>query len=77
MKYRYSGANEAAKLGAVAVLVRAITPVSLYTLHAGNMKYSENITKIPAASITIEDAELLYRLQNRGKHFPTRKHVFE
>ncbi|XP_033214831.1 carboxypeptidase Q-like isoform X2 [Belonocnema kinseyi] len=67
VKYRYNGANEAAKLGAVAVLVRAITPVSLYTLHAGSMKYAENITKIPAASITVEDAELLYRFQNRGE----------
>lgn len=31
------------------------------------MSYSDNIKKIPAACITIEDAELLSRMAKRGK----------
>ncbi|XP_033215232.1 carboxypeptidase Q-like isoform X2 [Belonocnema kinseyi] len=65
--YRSRGASEAAKLGAVAALIRSVTPVSLYTPHTGMMSYAEDVTKIPGACITIEDAELLYRLQQEGE----------
>lgn len=64
---RTRGAIEAGKAGAVASLVRSITPISLQTPHTGNMFYEDGVTKIPHAAITIEDAELLQRLQDRGE----------
>jgi carboxypeptidase Q len=66
VRYRSSGASRAAHHGAVAALVRSITPVSLQTPHTGAMTYDEGQPKIPAAAITIEGAELLQRMQNRG-----------
>jgi carboxypeptidase Q len=66
--YRLSGASRAARYGAVGVLVRSITPVSLQTPHTGAMRYDEAFPKIPAAAITIEAAELLQRMNDRGEH---------
>jgi len=37
--YRVNGASIAAKYGAVAVLVRSVTPESIYSVHAGVMHY--------------------------------------
>jgi carboxypeptidase Q len=66
VRYRSSGASRAAHHGAVAALVRSVTPVSLQTPHTGAMNYDEKQPKIPAAAITIEGAELLQRLYDRG-----------
>lgn len=68
VQYRSSGASRAARYGAVAVLVRSVTPVSLQTPHTGAMRYDEKQLKIPAAAITIEGAELLQRMNDRGDH---------
>jgi len=65
--YRGRGASEGARLGAVAVLVRSVTPVSLDTPHTGAMNYAEGVAKIPAAAITIENATQLRRLQAAGQ----------
>jgi len=65
--YRSRGATEAAKLGAVATLVRSITPFSMSTLHTGWQDYEKGVTQIPTASITKEDARLLQRYQDRGE----------
>ncbi|CAL1680136.1 unnamed protein product [Lasius platythorax] len=67
VEYRSAGATRAAELGAVAVLIRSVTPFSLYTPHTGMMSYGENVTKIPAACITVEDASLLRRMADRGE----------
>ncbi len=64
--YRTGGASRAAKLGALGVLVRSVTATSLSTPHTGNMRYEQDLPKIPAAAVTIEDAELLERLVRRG-----------
>jgi carboxypeptidase Q len=66
--YRWMGASRAARFGAVAALVRSITPVSLQTPHTGSMGYEENQPKIPTAAITIEAAEFLQRMNDRGEH---------
>jgi carboxypeptidase Q len=66
VEYRWSGASRAAKHGAVAVLVRSATSRSLNTPHTGSLGYDKDVAKIPAGSLTIEDAELLARLAARG-----------
>ena len=68
VRYRGAGASRAARYGAVAALVRSISPVSLQTPHTGAMNYDEKQPKIPTAAITIEGAELLQRLNDRGEH---------
>lgn len=65
--YRGSGASRASKYGAVAAIVRSITPVSLQTPHTGALRYSEESPKIPAAAVTIEGAEMLQRMYDRGE----------
>ncbi len=65
--YRFRGPARAAKLGATAALVRSIGPVSLKTPHTGVTNWEEGGRKIPAAAITIEDAETLARMQARGE----------
>ncbi|MGE5187182.1 MAG: M20/M25/M40 family metallo-hydrolase [Acidobacteriota bacterium] len=66
VEYRWSGASRAARLGAVAVLVRSVTAHSLHTPHTGAMGYEDGAPKIPAAAVTVEDAELLDRLAQQG-----------
>lgn len=66
--YRVQGAIEAAKYGAVASLVRSITPFSLQTPHTGVMRYEDGITKIPHAAITLEYADYL-QVCMKNKYF--------
>ena len=67
VQYRHSGASRAARHGAVAAIVRSVTPVSLQTPHTGAMAYDEAYPRIPNAAITIEAAELLQRMHDRGE----------
>jgi carboxypeptidase Q len=65
--YRVIGATAAAKVGGVASLIRSVTPFSLRTPHTGQMRYDPDYPQIPHAAITLEDAELLQRMQERGE----------
>jgi carboxypeptidase Q len=64
--YRGSGPVRAAEYGAVAVLIESVAPFSLDTPHTGGTNYTDAVPKIPAACITKEDAEMLYRMYSRG-----------
>lgn len=67
VQIRTRGAIEAAKVGARAVLIRSVTASSLRTPHTGAMRYEDKVARIPAAALTLEDAELLTRLAAQGK----------
>ncbi len=69
VQYRGRGAHEAATVGAVASLIRSVTPESLQTPHTGAMHYGTDdlpAPRIPHAAITIEDAATIHRLADRG-----------
>ncbi len=65
--YRRNGAIEAAKLGALGVLVRSIGGSQNRLAHTGGMSYDDKVTKIPAAAVPFEDAERIAYLAKRGK----------
>lgn len=67
VKYRLSGASVASRKGAVAALINSVTPFSMQTPHTGQQVYDDDVKRIPAACITLEDAELLTRLYKRGE----------
>jgi hypothetical protein len=56
---RGQGAVEAAKLGAVGVIVRSMTNIIDDNPHTGGMRYQDGVSKIPAAAISTKAAELL------------------
>ena len=64
--YRFGGAMAAARLGAVAVLVRSAGGSQNRLVHTGSMGYTDGVTKIPGAAISFEDAEMLAWLVNSG-----------
>jgi carboxypeptidase Q len=66
VRYRTGGASKAASYGAVAMLLRSVGPPGFQTPHTGTLVYDEAQPKIPAAAITVEDAERLQRIQDRG-----------
>ncbi|MDP9169411.1 MAG: M20/M25/M40 family metallo-hydrolase [Acidobacteriota bacterium] len=65
--YRSSGASRAARLGAVAVLVRSVTGRSLRDPHTGAVGYGAQDPKIPAAAVSVEDAAWIHRLIAAGR----------
>lgn len=67
VRYRAGGAVAAARVGAVASLVRSVTPHSLSTPHTGGMRYDSTVARIPSAAVSVEDAALLHRLRDRGE----------
>lgn len=65
--YRRDGATAASRAGAVASLIRSVTPYSMRTPHTGGMAYDSAVKKIPHAAITPEDADMIERLIGRGE----------
>jgi carboxypeptidase Q len=71
--YRGTGAIEAAKVGAVGTLIRAVGPFGMRTPHTGAMQpYDSTVAKLPAAAISMEDAAMLHRMQGRGQKIVVR-----
>ncbi len=64
---RRTGASEAARKGAVAIIIRSIGTDSDRLPHTGMMRYEEGIAKIPAAALSVPDADLLEKMLTRGK----------
>jgi carboxypeptidase Q len=67
VRYRSTGAIEAARAGAVASMIRSVTPYSQRTPHTGGMAYDSTVTRIPHAAITPEDADMIERMIGRGE----------
>ena len=64
---RSDGAVAAARAGAVASLIRSVTPYSQQTPHTGALSYQDGVRRIPHAAITVEDAERIQRIVDRGE----------
>jgi len=56
---RSSGPAHAAKLGAAGVLIRSVATDHNRTPHTGGTRYEEGGTRIPAAALSVPDADLL------------------
>ncbi len=67
VQYRWNGAIEAAKVGAVAALLRSVSPFEMRQPHTGVTHYDSTARPIPFAAISIEDAAMLHRMQRRGQ----------
>ncbi len=63
---RRSGPSEAAKRGAVAYLVRSLATGESREPHTGALNYAADAPKIPAAALSVIDAELLDQMAARG-----------
>jgi Zn-dependent M28 family amino/carboxypeptidase len=63
---RRAGPSEAAKRGAIAYLHRSLATDTHRLAHAGATNYQDGVTRIPAAALSVPDAEQLARLAARG-----------
>ena len=73
VRYRGIGAVEAAKVGAVAMLLRSVGPFGMKTPHTGSMQpYDSAVPRIPGAAIAMEDAAMMRRMQQRGQKIVVR-----
>jgi Zn-dependent M28 family amino/carboxypeptidase len=64
---RRQGPTIASKKGAIAIVVRSIGTDHHRNAHTGVMTFADGARPIPAAALTIPDAEQLVRILKRGK----------
>jgi carboxypeptidase Q len=66
VRARSMGASAAASRGAVALMIRSIGTSSHRFAHTGNMRYADDVPRIPAVALSSPDADQLSRLLTRG-----------
>jgi hypothetical protein len=66
VEMRSHGPSAAARVGAVATLMRSLATASFRSPHTGVTVYEADAPRIPAAAVSTEDADLLHRLLQRG-----------
>ena len=64
--YRSNAASAAARLGAVASLIRSVGSADFRLPHTGQMRYADDAPKIPGGALASEDADLLAHLVPQG-----------
>ena len=70
--YRSEAPGVAARLGAVATLIKSVGGADYRIPHTGQTSYPDGVAKIPAAAVTAEDADLISYLAMQG---PTRLRI--
>lgn len=68
VRYRGAGPVEAAKLGAIAIIIRSVTHALDYNPHTGATRYDSTVQKIPAMACSTMDAEWLHQLLLKEKN---------
>jgi carboxypeptidase Q len=66
VRKRSRGAIEAAKRGALALVIRSVGTDNTRFPHTGNMNYDKSVKKIPAAAVSNADADQIERLNAMG-----------
>jgi len=64
---RRTGATEAGKRGALAVIIRSVGTDSHRFPHTGQMRYSDEVTPIPIGALSAPDADQLDRIFESGE----------
>ncbi|MEP1231407.1 MAG: M20/M25/M40 family metallo-hydrolase [Litorimonas sp.] len=64
---RRSGATEASKRGALAVVIRSVGTDSHRFPHTGQMRYAEDVKPIPIGALSAPDADQLERILQSGE----------
>ena len=72
VRYRTQGAVAAARVGAVASLIRSVASYSIRSPHTGTMSYDTTVARIPAAALSVEDAAMIHRMIDRGERVVVR-----
>lgn len=66
VQYRGEAPSAAARLGAVASLIRSVGSADFRLPHTGQTRYADDAPKIPAGAVASEDADLLAHLVPQG-----------
>ena len=74
VKYRWAGAMEAVKYGAVATVMRSVTLLRDDLPHTGAMSYGDSEDKIPAAAVSWQAADKLAQMISSGS--PVQMHLY-